>query len=65
MDGRRYAASCSYHQPAEDLFDLVVSNPPYVLESEKMFMEKHVWIMNQACALFVNDENLFFFTMPY
>jgi release factor glutamine methyltransferase len=47
----------AYPLPAEDLFDLVVSNPPYVLESEKMYMENHVLEHEPGSALFVKDEN--------
>jgi release factor glutamine methyltransferase len=43
--------------PATDHFDLVVSNPPYVLESEKRLMEKHVLKHEPGVALFVKDEN--------
>jgi release factor glutamine methyltransferase len=38
-------------------FDLVVSNPPYVLESEKKFMEDHVLYHEPGSALFVKDED--------
>ena len=38
-------------------FDLVVSNPPYVLESEKKHMEDHVLHHEPGKALFVKDED--------
>ncbi|TFH23337.1 MAG: peptide chain release factor N(5)-glutamine methyltransferase [Bacteroidia bacterium] len=38
-------------------FDLVVSNPPYVLESEKKQMEDHVLQHEPGKALFVKDED--------
>jgi release factor glutamine methyltransferase len=38
-------------------FDLVVSNPPYVLESEKRLMEDHVLHHEPGTALFVKDED--------
>ena len=38
-------------------FDLVVSNPPYVLESEKAAMRQNVLSYEPASALFVPDED--------
>jgi len=37
------------------LFDVIVSNPPYVTESEKKLMHKNVLDFEPAGALFVND----------
>jgi len=37
-------------------FDLIVSNPPYVLESEKMQMHKNVLDYEPSLALFVADQ---------
>ena len=37
-------------------FDLIVSNPPYVLESEKMQMHKNVLEYEPSLALFVADQ---------
>jgi release factor glutamine methyltransferase len=37
--------------------DLIVSNPPYVRESEKLQMEKNVLAFEPELALFVPDEN--------
>lgn len=37
-------------------FDIIVSNPPYVRESEKQMMEKNVLEYEPALALFVPDE---------
>lgn len=39
------------------LFDVVLSNPPYVLESEKALMRKNVLEHEPALALFVSDED--------
>lgn len=39
------------------LFDIIVSNPPYVLESEKKLMDKNVLDYEPEKALFVSDEN--------
>ncbi len=39
------------------LFDLVVSNPPYVLESEKVLMDSTVLDYEPASALFVPDND--------
>lgn len=38
-------------------FDIIVSNPPYVRESEKAFMRNNVLLYEPALALFVSDEN--------
>ncbi|MEI7498813.1 MAG: peptide chain release factor N(5)-glutamine methyltransferase [Bacteroidota bacterium] len=39
------------------LFDVIVSNPPYVLESEKQFMHRNVIDFEPESALFVPDNN--------
>ena len=41
----------------ESSFDLVVSNPPYVLEREKAEMEPHVLCHEPSLALFVPDDS--------
>lgn len=38
-------------------FDIIVSNPPYVTESEKTFMHLNVLNFEPHIALFVSDEN--------
>ena len=38
-------------------YDIIVSNPPYVLELEKSFMKKNVLDFEPELALFVNDKN--------
>jgi release factor glutamine methyltransferase len=40
---------------SEILFDIIISNPPYVLESEKAEMQKNVLDYEPSLALFVND----------
>ena len=42
-------------------FDLVVSNPPYICESEKNSMRRNVLDFEPASALFVPDEDPFLF----
>ncbi|MEY8022074.1 peptide chain release factor N(5)-glutamine methyltransferase [Muriicola sp. SD30] len=37
-------------------YDIIVSNPPYVLEKEKLAMEEHVKDAEPSMALFVPDE---------
>lgn len=37
-------------------FDIIVSNPPYVLESDKLDMNKNVLDYEPSLALFVNDK---------
>jgi release factor glutamine methyltransferase len=45
-------------------FDLIVSNPPYVQESEKKWMHKNVLEYEPALALFVSDKDpLIFYRM--
>ncbi|MDN5214827.1 peptide chain release factor N(5)-glutamine methyltransferase [Fulvivirgaceae bacterium BMA12] len=44
----------SQHLPS--FLDIVVSNPPYVRESEKAMMQKNVLDFEPHLALFVNDE---------
>lgn len=43
-------------------FDLIVSNPPYVTEKEKMYMQKNVLLYEPSTALYVpdNDPLLFY-----
>lgn len=41
----------------EDTFDVIVSNPPYVMEKEKAGMEKNVLDYEPTLALFVPDNN--------
>lgn len=45
--------------PVPDLgqFDLIVSNPPYIMEREKLFMRKNVLDHEPSIALFVPDED--------
>lgn len=38
-------------------YDIIVSNPPYVRETEKQFLQKNVLDFEPAKALFVSDEN--------
>jgi len=38
-------------------YDVIVSNPPYVLESEKLFMSKNVLAFEPHSALFVKDKD--------
>lgn len=45
------------YQPSADSFDIIVSNPPYVAESEKKTMESNVLDYEPAGALFVSDSD--------
>lgn len=45
-------------------FDIIVSNPPYVLESEKTNMDKRVYSYEPAQALFVPDSDPLKFYKP-
>ena len=53
------------HKPAEEQFDIVVSNPPYIRELEKSGMEANVLDWEPHTALFVpdNDPLLFYRTI--
>lgn len=43
------------------LFDIIVSNPPYICEKEKITMEKNVLNFEPHLALFVPDDNALIF----
>lgn len=43
--------------PTDNRFDIIASNPPYVLESEKAAMSAHVLDYEPHTALFVADNN--------
>ena len=45
------------YQPSYPMFDVVVSNPPYVTESEKGLMNRNVLDFEPHGALFVPDED--------
>ncbi len=44
-------------QPEDDKFDVIVSNPPYVMNSEKADMEQNVLQWEPPLALFVPNED--------
>lgn len=44
-------------QPASPLYDIIVSNPPYIADSERAGMEHNVLDYEPATALFVPDDN--------
>ena len=45
------------HKPAEEQFDIIVSNPPYIRELEKSGMEANVLDWEPHTALFVPDSD--------
>lgn len=45
------------YKPSEDMFDIIVSNPPYVTITEKEDMEHNVLDWEPHLALFVSDED--------
>lgn len=47
--------------PVDKKFDVIVSNPPYVLESDKQSMEKNVLEHEPHLALFVPDDRALLF----
>jgi release factor glutamine methyltransferase len=63
-NAKRLGASVNFLQldiltqsPVPTNFDVVVSNPPYVMESEKGWMNKNVLNYEPHLALFVTDNN--------
>lgn len=44
-------------QESETKYDIIVSNPPYVTQKEKIIMEKNVLDYEPSLALFVKDDN--------
>lgn len=44
-------------EPETEKWDIIVSNPPYVCQSEKVEMEDHVLMHEPHLALFVNDDD--------
>ena len=44
------------YEPSADSFDIIVSNPPYIDESEKKDVEKNVLDYEPHLALFVSDD---------
>ncbi len=60
MDFRKVDILADY--PVDKKFDIIVSNPPYVLESEKATMDRNVLDYEPHSALFVpdNDPLLFY-----
>jgi release factor glutamine methyltransferase len=44
------------------VFDIIVSNPPYIKQSEEKTCLRMFWILNPPFALFVPDEDALFFT---
>lgn len=53
----RKADMLTLPQPASPLYDIIVSNPPYVLDSEKTSMEANVLDHEPSIALFVPDSD--------
>ena len=53
------------YEPAEEKYDVIVSNPPYIKEVEKKEMEENVLLWEPHLALFVpdNDPLLFYRTI--
>ena len=45
------------HQPSGELFDIIVSNPPYIKENEKESMHANVLDWEPHTALFVPDSD--------
>ena len=46
-----------FEYQSDKKYDVIISNPPYVLESEKSLMKKNVLDFEPELALFVDDDN--------
>lgn len=58
IDFRKYnILNFEQEVPFSFTFDMIISNPPYVTESEKMLMQKNVLDHEPATALYVSDED--------
>lgn len=59
IDCKNNQLDYSNNQPDcfNDKFDIIVSNPPYVMEKEKSAMQKNVLNYEPSIALYVKDEN--------
>lgn len=44
-------------EPLSERFDIIISNPPYVTELDKMLMQRNVLDFEPATALFVSDND--------
>lgn len=53
----RHEDALSLQAPAQPLYDIIVSNPPYVTDSEKSGMDPRVTDYEPATALFVPDSD--------
>ena len=47
----------SMHKPSKPCYDIIVSNPPYIAESEKAGMDRNVLDYEPSGALFVPDDD--------
>ena len=47
----------SMHKPSKPCYDIIVSNPPYIAESEQASMDNNVLDFEPHSALFVPDDN--------
>lgn len=54
-------ANPQQYKKLDQKFDLIVSNPPYIRESEKRLMHKNVLNFEPAQALFVKDQEPLYF----
>ncbi len=53
----RQGDALALESPAEPLWDIIVSNPPYIAENEKRDMEQNVLRYEPHLALFVPDSD--------
>ncbi len=57
LDVNFYKLDVLCPQPLKRQYDIIISNPPYVLEQEKAFMQRSILEYEPREALFVKDNN--------
>lgn len=61
MSDRVHIYKSDVFSSVKGLFDIIVSNPPYIPWEDKKNVQKDVLVFEPANALFAEDEGLFFY----